>query len=150
MTGRTERKTLLDWARFYGVPYVEPTNFSPKPALAGSEAATPRKTFGQLVPFCRNVFKAIFMENRALTESDMLELAFDVGIDKTEFDNAFFKPGRGRPDRKACNKRPLQKIFFGVPTFIVGENLYWGNDRLILLEHALGSTVDSKHHFEGL
>jgi 2-hydroxychromene-2-carboxylate isomerase len=24
-----------------------------------------------------------------------------------------------------------------VPTFFLGEDMYWGNDRLVLLEHAL-------------
>ena len=26
---------------------------------------------------------------------------------------------------------------FGVPTFFLGARMFWGNDRLILLEHAL-------------
>ena len=27
---------------------------------------------------------------------------------------------------------------FGVPTFFLGEQMFWGNDRLVLLEAALG------------
>ena len=26
---------------------------------------------------------------------------------------------------------------FGVPTFVVGGNLFWGNDRLVLVRHHL-------------
>ncbi len=26
---------------------------------------------------------------------------------------------------------------FGVPTFFLGKQMFWGNDRLVLLEHAL-------------
>ena len=31
----------------------------------------------------------------------------------------------------------VAKGVFGVPTFVLGDRLFWGNDRLILLEHAL-------------
>ncbi|MBV1920349.1 MAG: DsbA family protein [Pseudomonadales bacterium] len=29
---------------------------------------------------------------------------------------------------------------FGVPTFVVGDQLFWGNDRLELLRHHLNET----------
>ncbi len=30
---------------------------------------------------------------------------------------------------------PVASGAFGVPTFFLGERLFWGNDRLVLLEH---------------
>ena len=30
-----------------------------------------------------------------------------------------------------------QRGAFGVPTFIVGEHMFWGNDRMVLLRHFL-------------
>ena len=31
---------------------------------------------------------------------------------------------------------------FGVPTFVVGDEVFWGNDRLVLLRHHLEKEAD--------
>ena len=37
----------------------------------------------------------------------------------------------------ACARRAFERGAFGVPTFFVGDRMFWGNDRLVLLEHYL-------------
>ena len=32
----------------------------------------------------------------------------------------------------------IRRGAFGAPTFFVGDTMFWGNDRLALLEHFLG------------
>jgi hypothetical protein len=32
---------------------------------------------------------------------------------------------------------------FGVPTFVVGDEMFWGNDCLVLLEHRLGCSLSA-------
>ena len=44
--------------------------------------------------------------------------------------------GRGTT---ACWKRPRARGAFGVPTFFLGDRMFWGNDRLVLLEAALAA-----------
>jgi 2-hydroxychromene-2-carboxylate isomerase len=31
----------------------------------------------------------------------------------------------------------VQRGAFGVPTFFLGEEIFWGNDRLVILKHVL-------------
>ena len=38
----------------------------------------------------------------------------------------------------------LARGVFGVPTCLLGDRLFWGNDRLALLEHALRQAGPSK------
>jgi len=33
---------------------------------------------------------------------------------------------------------------FGVPTFLLGERMFWGNDRLVLLEVALRGELQER------
>jgi 2-hydroxychromene-2-carboxylate isomerase len=34
-------------------------------------------------------------------------------------------------------REAYERVAFGVPTFFFAGRMYWGNDRLVLLEHAL-------------
>ncbi|MBS1239795.1 MAG: DSBA-like thioredoxin domain, partial [Proteobacteria bacterium] len=37
----------------------------------------------------------------------------------------------------AASEEAFRRGAFGVPTFIVGEEMFWGNDRLAILKHVL-------------
>jgi len=41
----------------------------------------------------------------------------------------------------ASARRAFERGAFGVPTFFVGDEMFWGNDRLVLLEHYLAHRV---------
>lgn len=63
--------------------------------------------------------------------------AGEAGLDIAAFAIALDDP-EVRAEQEAILHRALDRGAFGVPTFAVGDRLFWGNDRLVLLRHHLG------------
>ncbi len=64
------------------------------------------------------------------------ELAEQLGLLRSEFTRLL----EARPTRDLLTENAREahrRGAFGVPTFFLGDVMYWGNDRLILLEYAL-------------
>jgi 2-hydroxychromene-2-carboxylate isomerase len=59
-----------------------------------------------------------------------------LGIDGNSFQEAF-KSRQTRARHEALLDEARRRGAFGVPTFFLGERMFWGNDRLPLLEAAL-------------
>ncbi len=121
------------WAEFYGVPYREPVDFLVDPAYL-AVAARAAKRLGAVEAYSRRLFQAIFVDGRAIAEADLIDFAADVGLDA-----AAFRAHRDDPATAEMHEAELQESHrrgaFGVPTFFVGERLFWGNDRLPLVAH---------------
>ena len=123
------------WAEYYGVPYREPVDFRVDPAYL-AVAASAAKRLGAVEAYSRRLFQAIFVDGRAVAEADLSGFAEDVGLDAQAF-----RAGLEDPATAELHEAALQEAHrrgaFGVPTFFIGERLFWGNDRLPLVEHAL-------------
>lgn len=124
------------WADFYGVPFVEPVNFRKDPPYL-VRACTAAEALGALLPFARRLFQAIFVEGQVIAESDLAGFAMDVGIARDAFEQAYQREATALREAQTLEEA-LARGVFGVPTCLLGERLFWGNDRLALLEHALG------------
>ena len=94
------------------MPYNEP-NFDDYVPAELARAAAAAKRLGAVVPYSHALFRKIFVDGGVIDEAVYARLAADVGIDRGAF---------------------------GVPTFLAGERLFWGNDRLVLLRHHLRET----------
>ncbi len=123
------------WAEYYGVPYREPVDFRVDPDYL-AVAAIAAKQLGAVEAYSRRLFRAIFIEGRAIAEDDLTDLATEAGLDA-----AAFRAQLDDPATAELYEATLQAVHrrgaFGVPTFFLGEQMFWGNDRLVLLEHAL-------------
>jgi 2-hydroxychromene-2-carboxylate isomerase len=124
------------WADYYGVPFVEPVNFRRDPpylvrALCAAERCD------ALVPMARRLFRAIFVESVVIEEDMLANLAAQAGVDA--FEAAFAAPATAARQQDLLDEAAGRGVF-GVPTFCLGERLFWGNDRLVLVEHALTRT----------
>ena len=68
-------------------------------------------------------------------------------------DPAAFERDRAAPETRARHDGLLEEAAargaFGVPTFFLGERMFWGNDRLVLLEAALGAHPMPPPHARG-
>ncbi len=121
------------WAEYYGVPYREPVEFRVDPkflALAASAA----KRLGAVEAYSRRLFQAIFVDGRAIAEADLSGFAEDVGLDAPAFRTHLEDPATAEL-HEAALQEAHRRGAFGVPTFFVGEHLFWGNDRLPLVAH---------------
>ncbi len=121
------------WAEYYGVPYREPVNFRVDPDEL-AVAATAAKQLGAVEPYSRRLFQAIFVEGRAIAEADLTEFAAEVGLDTTAFRTYLDDPATAELYQTEL-RQARQRGAFGVPTFFLGDQMFWGNDRLVLLEH---------------
>ncbi len=121
------------WAEYYGVPYREPVDFLVDPACL-AVAATAAKRLGAVEAYSRRLFQAIFVEGGAIAEADLTGFAADAGLDAAAFRTHLDDPATAEM-HEATLQEAHRRGVFGVPTFFVGEHLFWGNDRLALVEH---------------
>ena len=121
------------WAEYYGVPYREPVDFLVDPAYLAL-AASAAKQLGAVEAYSRRLFQAIFVEGRAIAEEDLIDFAGNVGLDAQAFRAQLADPATAGM-HEAALQEAHRRGAFGVPTVFLGERMFWGNDRLVLLEH---------------
>jgi 2-hydroxychromene-2-carboxylate isomerase len=125
------------WARFYGIPFREPVAFRVDPdRLALACLAADGQ--GALVPCCRLLQQLIFVEGVAVDDGVIAGLAGRLELDKAAFQRDLAAPAT-RTRHDALLTEAAERGAFGVPTFFLGQQMFWGNDRLVLLEAALGN-----------
>ncbi len=132
-------KDLADWARYYGLtinmpPSVFPVN-SVKSLRGALVALEHPETF---LPYSYRVFEAYWGQDKDISRDEVLrEIVEAVGIEPGEY---FDKIGRqDYKDRIRANTDELIKRGgFGTPTMFVNrDSMYFGNDRLLLVEEQL-------------
>ncbi len=121
------------WAAYYGVPYREPVDFLVDPDYL-AVAAMAAKQLGAVEAYSRRLLQAVFVEGRAIAEDDLAALATEAGLDAAAFRAQLADPATTER-YQAELRRARQRGAFGVPTFFLGEQMFWGNDRLVLLEY---------------
>ena len=131
------RKDQLDWARFLGIrmhyrPGVFPVN-SVK-AMRGCLLLEPE---GKLVSFARAAFEAYWGDDQDISQVPVLtDICRKAGVDP----DRFFAGIEQQPikDRlRATTQDLIDRGGFGVPTFFVGGDMYFGNDRMPLIRDAV-------------
>jgi 2-hydroxychromene-2-carboxylate isomerase len=124
------------WAEYYGVPFREPQAFRTDPATLPL-ACLAADGQGALVRCCKELQQMIFVEGAAIDEAAIEGLPARLGIDAGAFLGALRAPETASR-HEALIAEAAARGAFGVPTFFLGDRLFWGNDRLVLLEAALG------------
>jgi 2-hydroxychromene-2-carboxylate isomerase len=123
------------WANYYGIPFREPVAFRVDPEMLAL-ACLAADGQGALVPCCRLLQRLIFIEGVAIDDGVIAGLPAQLRLDAAAFRRDLDAPKtRARHDTLLDEART--RGAFGVPTFFVGDRMFWGNDRLVLLEAAL-------------
>ena len=131
------RKDAERWAAYYGVPYKEPrgaVEFDPRLLARACVAAG---LLGKVRPYSRALFGAIFAESvPRIDEQECARRAEAVGLERDRFLGRLGSPeAKERLEQNARQARSAGA--FGVPTFVIGSEIFWGNDRLVLVRHCL-------------
>lgn len=129
-------KDVKDWKNYYNIPLNIPSRFpiDNRPPIA---AALVAKKAGKLTEFMDAVFQAYYVDGRNIDYPEVLkELAVELGLDSETIISAINDP-EIQQEIDAETKAAAEKGVFGIPTFFVGDDMYWGNDRLIFVEAAL-------------
>ncbi len=123
---------LKRWAALYGVPLQFPKSF-PVNSVAPERAAIAADRAGQGAAFARALMAAHWGEGRDISQPDELKaVAATVGLDGDAILAATQDPAV-KEALKANTEEAVQRGVFGAPTFFVGTEMFWGNDRLQLL-----------------
>ncbi|MBY0324542.1 MAG: DsbA family protein [Reyranella sp.] len=121
------------WADYYGIPFREPVGFRVDPdRLALACLAADGQ--GALVPCCRLLQQLIFVDGVVIDNDVIAGVPRKLGLDAATFRRDL---DTARPRHEALLDEARARGAFGVPTFFLGEKMFWGNDRLVLLEGAL-------------
>lgn len=131
-------KDLQDWASLYGLRIGQPPVF-PVNSVKAMRGAIVLEPKGLLPQWSRRVFETYWGDLRDISRDDVLQpLIEELGLDAAEFFAAIAEPSV--KDRLRANTDELiARGGFGSPTiFIDNDDMYFGNDRLVLVEHALG------------
>lgn len=123
------------WADYYSVPYLEPAAFRVDPADL-AKACWAAESEGKLEAMSKRIFRAVFVEGHVVSRDLLGELAAEIGLAGSELVCALDSP-EVVARHEAALARALEDRAFGVPSFVLGGRLFWGNDRLVLLERAL-------------
>jgi 2-hydroxychromene-2-carboxylate isomerase len=132
-------KDLQDWAGLAGVRIGKPTVF-PVRAIAVMRCVLAADDEGALVRFAREAFEAYWGRLEDISLEDVLmDVARRAGLDGTRL-----LASSETPAVKARLRVNIDELIarggFGSPTmFVNGDDMYFGNDRLPLVEAALAA-----------
>lgn len=131
---------LERWRAHLGIPiHIKPRFFPAAEALPAGCVIAARETLGDrpAIRLAHRVLKALWEEERDTGDPDILATLIDaLGLDAASL------LAQGREDRWA-EKRALDtqaalaRGVFGAPSYVVGEEIFWGQDRLDFLERRL-------------
>jgi len=134
-------KDLQDCARQTGIKIVFPPKVFPVnsvKAMRGCIWLARSDAFKDcLLPFIEATFAAYFTRQEDISQDDVLaSLCRQTGIDAPAF-AAGIAQADIKDALKANTDEAIARGAFGVPTFFVGDDMYFGNDRLDLLRLAV-------------
>jgi 2-hydroxychromene-2-carboxylate isomerase len=128
---------LQRWARRHKLPFRMPSRFPIKtsPALRGALAM---RRFGKEWDYLDAIFAAYWERDDASVAElpGLRPVASALGVDFEQFASIADSP-EIRHELIAETDRGLARGVFGAPTFIVGEEIFWGKDRMDFIDEEL-------------
>lgn len=124
------------WARRYGVPFVMSSRF-PLNTVKPERLIVAAGGTGRAPELALALFRAMWVDDRDISaEAEMRAVAeaagFDAGALLAAIETQPVKDGL-----RANTDEAIARGMFGAPAFFVGDELFWGNDRLDFVEDAL-------------
>lgn len=131
---RNRKDDLMRWARRYELPFKMPTRFPIKTSRALRGAIAMRQWDKELA-FMEAIFSAYWEQDvGTIGEYETLRpIAESLGVDGAAFEAA----SESADVREALihsTNTALERGVFGVPSVMIGDDLYWGKDRFDFIE----------------
>jgi 2-hydroxychromene-2-carboxylate isomerase len=130
---------MADLARFaarYGVPYVRNPNF-PINTLHLMRGAIAAENDGRLVPYSDAMFRAMWVDQRNMEDPIVIGTVLRAaGFDPTAMMAAIGTSGV-KNRLRANTEEAVARGVFGAPTCFVGNEMFFGQDRLDFVEEEL-------------
>lgn len=133
---RWYRQDLADWAALQGLPLRYHPDYPLRNARA-LRVCLYADQQGKAESFTKRLLSAYWSEAQDITDPAILgELAADVGLDNQAAQDATSDAGL-KSQLETNTREAIERGVFGVPTVDVGDKLFFGNDRLELMERYL-------------
>lgn len=130
-------KDLQDWARAAGLKIVMPPRVFPVNSVKAMRGCIWLEAQGKLLPFATAVFEAYWAREEDISQDAVLtKICEQVGVDGGEFLAGIAQPAI-KEHLKANTEEVIRRGGFGSPTIYLGDDMYFGNDRLPLVKAAI-------------
>jgi carboxymethylenebutenolidase len=131
---------LPRWRDFLGIPInLQPKHFPTSEALSSACCIALRETMGDApaIRLAHRVLKAIWEEELNPADDAVLaKLIGECGLDAAQVMALGADPRW--TDRKAADTQAaLARGVFGAPSYVIGEEIFWGQDRLDFVQRRL-------------
>ncbi len=124
---------LKTWAAHYKMPFSFPSVF-PINSLIPMRAAVGADTLGKGKEFAAAALRTLWLEGKDPGRPDTLnEIVRSVGLDDERLVRMMQDP-EIKELLKRNTAEAVERGAFGAPTFFVGKKMFWGHDRMMLLE----------------
>ena len=129
-------KDLQDWANYYGIKIGNPTVF-PVNSVKVMRGALVALEHGKIAPYSRRVFETYWGADGDISKDDVLRaIVRETGLDEKEFFEKIAAPAY-KEKLRANTDELIARGGFGSPTIFVDAVMFFGNDRLQLVEWEL-------------
>jgi 2-hydroxychromene-2-carboxylate isomerase len=135
--GRYMAIELRRWAARYGVAFKP----NPNPFLSNTlplmRLAIAAQKLGFFPLYHRAIYRAVWAEGQNLGDEATLRLLLDrAGVPTTKM-MARSADQDVKDELRHNTEYAIERGVFGAPTFFVGDEMFWGNDRFDFVEEAL-------------
>lgn len=128
-------KDLERWSKHQNVPFRFSSHF-PANTIKAMRLALVAEEQGKGEDFTQAAFRAMWAEDRDLANADVLaDLAQASGLDVVAAMAAIETPAI-KDKLRANTDDAIARGAFGAPAIFVGDELFWGNDRMAFVESA--------------
>lgn len=130
------RLELERWVEYLGVPFQRNPHF-PINTLQLMRMGVAAQRSGLFEPFHAAVYPAFWAAGRNLGEAEVVqEVLSRAGLDAARLLELAQQP-EIKDELKRTTEEAVERGVFGAPSFFVGRELFFGNDRLEFVERAL-------------
>jgi 2-hydroxychromene-2-carboxylate isomerase len=128
------------WSRRLGVPLRLEPRFYPVDRQPASRLLIAARELGvDALALSYAVLRAIWAENRDIADWDVLAaIADESGVDGATLVAAAARPARAEQLRRDT-ERAIAAEVFGAPTYVIGGERFWGQDRLDFVAERLAA-----------
>ncbi|MGB0657530.1 MAG: DsbA family protein [Gammaproteobacteria bacterium] len=131
------KKDLQDWANYCNVVIKPMENIDHKASMAASRVVAHAEGEGLIKEYSEEIFKAFFSDSKDISDKNvLLEISEKIGLNGNLED--YLDDHSLDLMIEENSKELAQRGGYGSPTMFVENQMFFGNDRMNLVEFAIG------------
>lgn len=136
-------KEMQDWANLAGLKITFPPSIFPINSVKAMRAciAIQQTEPAKMVPFAERVFEVYWAEDRDIASEAVLRECLESADIEPDAVFAAIGTDEIKAELRENTQTLIDRGGFGSPTFFVNDRMFFGNDRLSLVEAALTNTI---------